>query len=372
MDFSELLNLNFENINTISTIDLIKPFVVTIITFFILTVTFQFIGNRLKNIASKTSVVIDDLVADILSSFNNLFYFSIALLAGIYSTELPEDLSDVVLKILIIILVFYFTKALIIVIEYGVEKFFERRELSPGESRSIRKVLMRVLSALVWSLAILIIIQNLGFNVGALLGGLGVAGIALAFGIQNLLEDSFAYFSIYFDKPFSVGDIVKVGDDWGRIKSIGIKSTRLISTEGEELIIPNKDLTSSRISNYKDLPDRRIEFELGITYDTSKENLKRIPEIIENIVNETSPNTEFERSHLTEFGDSAIKFSTVYHISQDSDKEFIDNLREFLDIQQNVYFKILDKFEENSIGLAFPTQTIHIKNSTKRTNDKKN
>jgi small-conductance mechanosensitive channel len=180
----------------------------------------------------------------------------------------------------------------------------------------------------------------------------------LAFALQNTLSDFFGAFSIFFDRPFEIGDFFSVGEYSGTVTNIGIKSTRLKLVQGEELVLPNKELTGSSVRNFRKLQKRRISFTIGVTYETPSEKLKIIPLILRGII-ENTENAEIERVHFTEFGDFALKFLVSYYVK-------VPDYAVYLDIKQSINFAIKDAFEREGIGMAFPTSVVYIKKPTEK------
>jgi small-conductance mechanosensitive channel len=210
---------------------------------------------------------------------------------------------------------------------------------------------------ILWIAAFLFVLSGLGFNISALVASLGIGGLAIAFAAQNVLADIFASFTIYFDKPFQVGDYIivtgSVGVSDGIVAHIGLKTTRIVSLRGEEVVVSNKELTESHIQNFKKLEKRRVDFKIGVTYDTSSKKLKKIPSIIEKIVKEV-PLTEYGWTHFHEFADFNLSIKIMYYVTN-------GNYRDYLDTQQSINFKIKEAFEEEGIEMAFPTQTVYVK-----------
>lgn len=211
-----------------------------------------------------------------------------------------------------------------------------------------------VIKAAIWVCALLLFLENIGADITPLIAGLGIGGIAVAFAMQAVLEDLFSFVTIFFDRPFELDDFIIVDDLMGTVEHIGIKTTRLRSISGEQLIFSNKDLTNSRVHNYKRMENRRVVFSLGVTYSTPLSRMKEIPELIKGIIEGTN-DTKFDRAHFKEFGDSSLKFEVVYFVlSQDF------NL--YMDVQQSINFAIKEEFEKRGIKFAFPTRTLYVQN----------
>ncbi len=201
-----------------------------------------------------------------------------------------------------------------------------------------------------YSLLLFFALDNLGIKIGALIGGIGIGSVAIALAVQNILSDLFSSLSIVLDKPFEIGDYIVVGEFSGNIENIGLRSTRLRSLTGEQLIFSNQDLLGSRIRNYKRMTQRRSAFSIGVTYDTSPEQLRKIPKIIEKAIKKHK-HTRFDRSHFTSFGDFALMIDTVYYLDN-------TDYALFKDTQEEINLEIMTEFAKDGIEFAFPTQTI--------------
>ncbi|MBL7131795.1 MAG: mechanosensitive ion channel, partial [Candidatus Omnitrophica bacterium] len=236
-------------------------------------------------------------------------------------------------------------------IGYGFNLYFARRGKDATTDRSLTGILA-VLRVAVWGLAIVVFLDNLGFKISAIIAGLGIGGIAIALAAQAILGDLFSYFSILFDRPFEVGDFIILDEYLGTIEHIGIKTTRIRSLGGEQVILSNTDLTSSRVRNYKRMGKRRVIFKLGVTYQTSLEQLKVIPGVIEKIIKGVK-DTTFDRAHFFSYGDFSLIIEVVYYVmSRDYNK--------YMDIQQEINFAIKKEFEARDLEFAYPTQTLYL------------
>lgn len=216
--------------------------------------------------------------------------------------------------------------------------------------------LSKFLKVSLWGVAVIFILSNLGYNVSTLVAGLGIGGIAIALAVQNVLGDIFSSLSIYFDKPFVVGDFIIVGEDLGVVKKIGIKSTRIQTLQGQELVISNRELTESRINNYKKMERRRIVFGFGIKYETPLKKVKKIPGIVKDIVNNMEL-AQADRVHFKEFGDFSLNFEAVYYLNS-------SEYNKYMDTQEEINFAIKERFEKEDIEFAYPTQTVFVNRSS--------
>ena len=205
---------------------------------------------------------------------------------------------------------------------------------------------------LLWVTVLLLVIDNLGIDVTALVAGMVIGGIAIALAVQNILSDLFASLSIVLDKPFVNGDFVVVGDMAGSVEHVGIKTTRIRSISGEQLVFSNSDLLQSRIRNFGRMQQRRVVFSLGVTYQTPAEKLERIPALLRAAI-ETQEKVRFDRSHFASYGDSALNFETVYYVES-------SDYAEHMDILQAINLRIYRSFEDAGIEFAYPTQTLFL------------
>ncbi len=204
---------------------------------------------------------------------------------------------------------------------------------------------------LLWALLLLIALDNLGFNVRTLIAGVGIGGIALALGVQNILKDLFASLSIATDKPFVYGDFIATGEFLGEVEQVGLKTTRLRSLTGEQIIMSNSDLLQSRIRNYKQMVERRVLFKLGVAYQTPADQMERIPQILREIIERDQ--VRIDRIHFSNFGDFSLDFEIVYFVKS-------PDYNLYMDIQHDINLKILRRFEAEGIVFAYPTQSIFV------------
>ncbi len=241
------------------------------------------------------------------------------------------------------------TKLFRLVLQYHVEH--HKRDNS-----SISNILIRffpLVSVLIWIIAVLFWLDNIGVNISTLVAGLGISGIAVAFALQSVLSDLFSYIYILFDKPFETGDLIALDDLVGHIQKVGVKTTKMKSINGEQIVIPNSDLVQSKLKNLRRLVERRDVTLLGVEYSTPIEKLHLIKDRVGQIIDEME-DVRLDRIHLKEFADSAIVFEIAYYVLS---SEF----NEYMDVKEKVNFCIIDFFEKNDINFAYPSQTIYFK-----------
>lgn len=217
-------------------------------------------------------------------------------------------------------------------------------------------VISFILTVAIWALVLMLTLENLGVDITALVAGLGIGGIAVALALQNVLGDLFASLSITLDRPFVLGDFLIVDDFLGSVEYIGIKSTRLRSLGGEQIVMANSDLLKSRVRNYGRMMERRVVFSISAARDTPIETIERIPGAIREIV-ESQQDTRFDRSHFQKYGESSLDFETVYYVlSGDYNK--------YMDIQQAINLALHRRFTQLGAEFAYPTQRLLVTNVT--------
>jgi small-conductance mechanosensitive channel len=323
---------------------------ITIVIFSSLIILRRVVLRRIRLFAEKTETKIDDLLADLLGDVK---IYPMLLLA-VYGGSTFLDLHPKPIRIIEIALIVSFLLQAGIwgnrIINYFIEQFLLKRGSGASDNKSVPTVLRFVSRTLLWSIILLLTLDNLGINITTLLAGLGVGGIAIALALQNVLGDLFASLSILLDRPFEIGDFITVGDHLGTVEHIGIKTTRLRSLSGEENIFSNADLLQSRIRNYKRMSERRTVFSFGVTYQTPFDKLKRIPTIVKDIV-EQQGQIRFDRAHFKEYGDSSLNYEIVYFVLS-------PDYNLYMDIQQNINLELFQQFEREQIEFAYPTRTL--------------
>jgi len=306
---------------------------------------------RLKAWAEKTSSTWDDFLVDRIHRTGvPLAYLGIVQAALRVLTLSPrlERIIDMAGIVLLTLLAIVFTVALV---RYGFEEYMRKQGEDATRNRALKGV-VSLTKALVWIIGALFLLDNLGFKISTVIAGLGIGGIAIALAAQAILGDLFGYFVILFDRPFEIGDFVIVGDYMGVIERFGIKTTRIASLGGEQIVMSNKDLTDSRVRNYKRMAKRRVVFRLGVTYQTPADRLREIPGIVAEIFREIAGAT-LDRVHFFSYGDFSLIYEIVYYVDG-------NDYTRYMDLQEKANLRIYEEFEKRRIEFAYPTQTLYL------------
>lgn len=320
-----------------------------LLTFIIRSVVMQ----RLKRWAARSSTDLDDRLLHLIERpVTYLLYLGIFYI-GISNLELHPILQDSVRVICVTIATVLVIQLVGSLLEYGVRVYWTTRRNDVALEQSLNALIPSIRIA-VWAIGLVFLLDNLGFDISAVVASLGIGGIAVAIAAQGILGDLFSYFSILFDRPFEIGDFLIIGDMVGTVEHIGIKTTRLRSLSGEQLVAANTDITGSRIQNFKRMERRRIVFTIGVTYETAQEKMKEIPAIIQSVIAGVEKVT-FDRAHFLAFGDFSLNYEVVYYVET-------SDYNAYVDAQQQINLGIKAAFEEHGINFAYPTQLLYVTN----------
>ena len=347
--------MNFDKLRSMpifsnSAIDWLLAGGIAILIVIVLLAARRVVRGQLQRLLATERTELLELPLEVLSRTTLGFFLVLALVVGLKSLEMSAATSGVLDKMLTIAL---FWQAGVW-IAAGVRGWLERkRKRSMTTDRAVAGslgIIGFILNVMVWAMVLLLTLDNLGVDITALVAGLGIGGVAVALALQNILGDLFASLSITLDRPFVVGDFLILNDYLGAVEHIGIKSTRLRSLSGEQIVISNADLLGSRIRNYGRMNERRVVFATTVVYETPVEQIERIPQLIRQIV-ESQPDTRFDRCHFAKHGSASLDFETVYYVlSADYNK--------YMDTQQAINLRLHKEFARMSVQFAYPTQRI--------------
>ena len=333
-------------------IDFLAALAIMFTVWLVLALARHYGARAIARLALRAQSRWGELLAETVRATNLLLLLPVALQAGAFVLELPVRLERFVQLAAVIGLLLqaglwanrWLTRWIARRLEFS-------RERQPKEATALSLLGFSARIA-VWSLVVLLALDQLGFNITALIAGLGVGGVAVALAVQNILGDLFASLSIVLDKPFEVGDFIVVDGLRGTIERVGIKSTRVRSLDGELLVFANADLLKSRIRNFQRMFERRVEFTIGVVYETPLDKVRDIPRMLREII-EATPKTRFDRAHFKSYGDSALMFEAVYYV-------LASDFNIYMGIQQDINLAIFERFARERIGFAYPTRTVHV------------
>lgn len=306
--------------------------------------------KRLRRISERTKFQADDLVVNMLDNTKNLLVILVALYIGSQLLVLPDKVSSILRTVAVIALLAQAALWASQVINYILVNYVRDRAKDEASGATAYTALSFISRLALWVLVGLLVLDNIGVEISSLITGLGITGVAVALAVQNILGDLFSSLTIVLDKPFVIGDTIVVGEFTGTVEHIGLKTTRLRSLNGEELVFANTDLLQSRIRNFKKMDERRGVFTVGVSYNTPQDKVEQIPLIIQAIV-EAQEGLRFQRAHLKTLGPSTLDYEVVYTLLN-PDFTF------YMDAQQAIYFDLLQRFAEEQIEMPYPTQSL--------------
>ncbi|WP_081884862.1 mechanosensitive ion channel family protein [Paraburkholderia kururiensis] len=320
-------------------------------TYLILSWVLRLAVVRLAAIAERTATQFDDVVVLLLKGTNRLTLLAAALLTGSNFLTMPEKWSNRLDHLWFLVIGFQIASWL----SRAVTLWAQRR-LTPQGAVTHNPVITTmgawIARTLLWTVLVLAILANMGVDITAFVASLGVGGVAVALAVQNILGDVLASLAIGLDKPFEIGDFIVFNDIAGSIEHIGLKTTRIRSLSGEEVVCGNTALLKNTIHNYKRMKERRIVFGFGVTYDATTGQLREVPALVKRAV-EGAGNTRFDRAHFKAFGTSSLDFEVVYYVTS-------PDYNLYMDVQQRINLELMDGLYRMGLGFAFPTRTVYL------------
>lgn len=309
--------------------------------------------SRLEKYAPQTDNHWDDTLLEVAGATRRFALLALSLMLGLRMLEVPDRLDRLLDKGMV--LVFILQAGLWV--QAALQAWLLRRQRASQEHHNAQlqtnlSMMRWGLQLLLWTVVVLMVLDNLGFNITTLVASLGIGGVAVALAVQNILGDLFASLSISLDKPFLVGDFIVVDELSGTVKHVGLKTTRIQSITGEEVVVANNDLLKSRIRNYKRMQERRIVFRFGLTYDTPTETLRQVPDKVKAIIDGLE-NARFDRAHFAALGESSLDFEVVYYMT-------VADYGPYMDTQQQINLALMDMAQALGTGFAFPTRTLQL------------
>ena len=336
----------------ISILNLLLALAVAALTFLATRAAISFLLRRVQR-WSEHDGALSQVMAKVLSGTSNFLLFLASVLVGLSMLDLPERWLSRVGSLWFVVAALQIGLWVNRAIGLGLNRYFARHSTAGlNQGSALATLAGWGARVLLWSVVLLAMLSNLGVNITAFVASLGVGGIAVALAVQNILGDLFASLAIAVDKPFEVGDFIVIGSLSGTVEQVGLKTTRIRSLGGEQIVMANASMISSTIQNYKRLQERRIVFEFGLSYDTPTEAVKKAPAIVEEAI-KAQDQARFDRAHLRGFGKEALEFECVYIV-----KDPGYNL--YMDIQQAINFRLLERFSRIGAKFAVPVRAIKV------------
>ncbi len=335
----------------------IVALLITLLVMAALRLVQHLVVRRIRQFANRTKNQVDDLALDMIENTKSLLIFFPALYAGSLTLRLPtvaeRILSTVALATLLIQVALWGNQ----LISFFLKLYVRDRTEDDNSAQTAYTAANFILRVVLWTLVLLLILDNIpGVEITSLITGLGITGIAVALAVQNILQDLFASLSIVLDKPFVIGDFIVIDEYSGTVEHIGLKTTRVRSLSGEELVFSNADLLTSRVQNFKKMRERRVVFTIGVTYETPYEKLKLVPQIVREKIEEQKL-VRFDRAHLKTFGDFALEYEIVYYMLE-------PDYNVYMDTQQAINLELVRRFADEGIEFAYPTQKLYMESLT--------
>jgi small-conductance mechanosensitive channel len=312
--------------------------------------------KKIRAMAVRTTSNFDDLLVTILQKTGVPLAYLLSIYAGIQFLRTNARTDRIIDDATMVVITWAILRLITSMVGFSFRRYMLRQ---PGETREKQgRGILIIFNILIWIVGIVFIIENFGYNITTIVTGLGVGGIAIALAAQAILGDLFSYFVIFFDKPFEIGDFIIVEDKMGSVEYIGIKTTRIRTLSGEQLICSNSKLTGSWVHNYKRMDLRRVVFSFGTRLETPIEKVKEIPGWIKGIIT-SRDQTRFDRAHFLKFGESSLDFEVVYYVLS-------ADYNIYMDIQQAINLAIMERFEKEGIHFAYPVRTVFLQNQQDR------
>lgn len=321
--------------------------------FIIVRVAIGFIQRGLQRRAQAPGAHLSAIAAEVVAGTSNALVAMAALLVGLSLLDFPTRWAGRVDGLWFVVAILQIALWAHRAIVLGMHHYF-RVHAGKEVVQITALAALSVWAAKVslWAVVLLAMLSNMGVNITAFVASLGVGGIAVALAVQNILGDLFASMSIAIDKPFEVNDFIVVGALAGTVEHVGLKTTRIRSLGGEQIVMSNASMLSATIQNYKRLRERRVVFQFGLTYDCTPDQLREVQRAVERIVRGVGT-TRFDRSHFKAFGESSLDFETVYIVLD-------PGYNQYMDIQQEINLQMMEAFEEIGVRFAHPLRMLHV------------
>lgn len=308
--------------------------------------------SRLAARAARTRSGFDDAIVAALDATRSILVFFVALYVASGYLDLPDRATRIIGGAATIATFVQLGMWLSTCIAFWLTRSRAHAMTSDAGAATSLAAMGFIAQALAWTIVVLLTLDNLGINITALVAGLGIGGVAIALAVQNILGDLFASLSIVIDKPFVIGDFIVVDEYMGTVEYVGLKTTRVRSLGGEQIIFSNADLLKARTRNYKRMVERRVAFAFGVDYATDPARLATVPQTLRAIV-EAQDRVRFDRAHFQKIGPASLDFEVVYWLLD-------DDFNRYMDVQEAINLALLRALADADIALALPNKVMRL------------
>ncbi|GLH43239.1 mechanosensitive ion channel protein MscS [Pseudomonas atacamensis] len=337
----------------ISLANWVLAFLAATLSYLLTTTAIRFVFRKVQARASAGNGHLTYMASEVLAATSTTLLLLASILVGIGLLDLPERWLGRVSSLWFVVAALQVGLWTNRALALGLHRYFSRHNATGTfQASALATLSLWGVKVLLWAVILLAMLSNLGVNITAFVASLGVGGIAVALAVQNILGDVFASLSIAVDKPFEVGDFIVVGTLAGTVEHVGLKTTRIRSLGGEQIVMANADMIGSTIQNYKRLQERRVVFEFRLTYECTSEQIRQITQRVESII-KNEKQARFDRCHFRSFGESALEFETVYIVLD-------ANYNVYMDVQQRINLAIMEAVADLDATFAFPARTVHV------------
>lgn len=318
--------------------------------------------TRLRRIFARTPTGWDDLLVEALDRDVVPALYVIIVYLGLRDFPWRDSLRTGLRAAATVAVTFLAVRAAIAVINHSLHAYWKRHAADRTRERERNLTgITAMIKVVVWALGFILLLDNLGIRVSAFMAGLGITGIAVALAAQAILGDLFSYFVIFFDQPFEIGNVIRVGDLQGEVEHIGLKTTRLRSAEGEQIIISNKALTDAKVQNFKRMKRRRVVYQLDFDGATPPESLRALPELVR-AQYAGHADVTFERCHFIRFSDGNPRFEIAYVVET-------PDFQRHLDVQHEANLGLHRALDREGIRFAAPGRVVRFRSGGRKAAD---
>ena len=324
---------------------------ILILSFVVVKMLYWIFSNVIRRLTSKTKTNLDDVLIDKLEKPLTYLVLILGYWISIHYLVFKEEVEIVLENVAYFLLVIDVTAILSRIVDALIsEVIMPISEKSDSSfDNQLIPVIQKGVRSIIWILGIIIGLDNIGFDITAMIAGLGIGGLALALAAQDSVKNIFAGIMIFLDKPFRIKDRIQVDGFDGIVEEVGLRSTRLRTLEGRIVTIPNSRFTDNSVTNVTSQPTLKVKLNLGLTYDTDENQMQKAIDILEDIVKDQEAITDDYAAGFNGFGDFSLNILFIYYVKPDS---------HWLDTQTLVNKEILRRFNKEGLEFAFPTQTI--------------